>query len=159
MRPSFFTFQRSYRIEEAATRHAVAVVWDDARFASVRCARFANKTEANLVATSHSVDFPAEYGVLKNGDIITITELLSGFTGRRILHKFVVAEIVLKDGAVVRILVQVTPDILNDGILSLSSGHAQTPDNNGLRTEPRVARVSILTSLPRPGEPGRYPSQ
>ena len=114
-----------FKIEEAASTHKVALIWNDGAITSVRCARFTNEPEAKHVLENGFTDaygeFPSEFDDLQSGDSIRITELIGGFNDSRILHAFVVAEIKMLDDKTERKLVEITPDVLKAGEIRLEA--------------------------------------
>ena len=111
-----------YNIEEAVDQHfRIVVEWDTEMTASVRYLRLPKKSYANAIAEIGFTDPLETYEVIENGGVAVITRLKSGFSNKRILHKYIAFELTNQDGNVQMIPVAMTPDILENRWINLDS--------------------------------------
>ena len=114
-----------YNIEEAVDQHfRIVVEWDTEMTASVRYLRLPKKSYANAIAEIGFTDPLETYEAIENGGVVVVTRLKSGFSNKRILHKYIVFELTNQDGNVQMIPVAMTPDILENRWINLDSKFA-----------------------------------
>lgn len=109
-----------YRIEEAATRIPVSVIWKP-NVRSAECCRFSQLVEAQKYFSreSDAARCRDAINLRASGDTVNITRLTSGFNSTRLLHRFIVFDLHTNDGGDHRLMVEVTDQIVSKGVLEL----------------------------------------
>lgn len=103
-----------YKIEAGvAAVYEPVVSWEDSEIANVRCARTSTEQHATELASNIAKRYQYDFEPIQNGGKLRIVKLVSGFNNTRLLHAFVVAELQFQDGHIDRIVVPVTPEILD----------------------------------------------
>lgn len=111
---AIFYVASEYKIEEAvAATYEPVVSWDNNEIVNVRCARTSTEQHAAEIASNIANNYPYEFEQIQNGGKLRIVKLVSGFNHTRLLHAFVVAELEFQDGHIDRIVVRMTPEVLD----------------------------------------------
>lgn len=117
---AFVYVASQYKIEEAvAATYVLTVSWDDSEIANVRCARTSAEQHAIEIASNTAESYPHDFQQMQNGGTLRIVKLVSGFNNTRLLHAFVVAELEFQDGRVDRMVIPITPEVLDGGAIFL----------------------------------------